>query len=309
MVATACVLATLAGCSASATSPPTPSPTASPGATVVATTPASADLTLPGAARQAVNRLLVAADAERALMVSLTATDASVTVLRQGAAETWALRGGDPRRVESDTTYVSQAAFDVDAFALDDLGALFRAAAAVSGSGERQSLQIVDYSAGLVMMTVSTNPESRTVFFDADAALLPTLDFASEWGLGRGYADAVGVRGAVHALGFGSELGVYADVPGTEPNQVVRRQRTARVPVVVSTRTDGALPPLFDPATVDSAVVWRVVEAQQRLGAWAPGQPWSCVVDAAELGDAPRLRFQIASERFTTDLEGHRVEG
>lgn len=310
LVATACCLATLAACASDATPTPPPTPSVSPAAPTTVGTPTPAlDLTRPGAARTALTRLLTAAGADRVLMVSLTRTDAAVTILRNGAAETWALRGGDPRRVESDTTYVSQATFDVAAFDLSDLGALFRTATAVAGSDQRQELQIVDYSAGLVMMTVSTNPESRTVFFNPDASLLPTLDFESAWGLRRGYADAVGVRGAVHAIGFGSPQGVYADVPGPQAGTVIRRQRTARVPVVVSTRSDANPSPLFDPAAVDAGVVWQVVEAQGRLGRWAPGQEWSCVADARDRAEPPRLRFQVGTERFVTDLAGHRVDG
>lgn len=312
VVAAVCCLATLVACTPqtpSTPATPTPSNPASAAPTASATPSAAPDLRVPGAARAALARLTAAAGTDAVLMVSVTRTDAAVTVLRQGVAETWALRGGAPRRVESDTTYVSQATFDLDAFDVDDLGALFRTAAAVSGSAEQQELQIVDYSAGLVMMTVSTNPESRTVFFRPDGTLLPTLDFESAWGLAQGYADAVGPRGAVYAVGFGSAAGVYADVPGPGTNTIIRRQRTARVPVVVSTRTDANPPPLFDPTSVDPAVVWQVMEAERNLGRWTPGQEWSCVVEVPERGAKPRLRFQVGGDRFATDLAGQRVVG
>lgn len=304
-----CCLATLVSCTPEVPAPPSPSPspTALPSGSATPSPTTSLDLTQPGAARPALARLVQASGSSRILMVSLTRSDAAVTVLRNGAAETWGLRGGDPRRVESDTTYVSQATFDLDDFNLDDVGALFRTAAAVSGNDQRQELQIVDYSAGIVMITVSTNPESRTVFFHPDGTLLPTLDLDSAWGLREGFSDAVGSRTAVYAVGFGNQAGVYADVPGTEPSTTVRRQRTARVPVVVHARSEANTPPLFDPALVQPAAVWRVVEAAQRQGTWSAGQEWSCVVDARARSGAPRMHFQIGTERFTTDLTGQRV--
>lgn len=285
-----------------ATRAPTPTPSASASAT------AAVDLTQPGAARSAIRRLLAAAGADHALMVSVTRSDASVTVLRNGAAQTWALRGGDPRQVQSDTTYVSQAAFDPERFDLSDVGALFRAAASVSGSDARQELQLVEYSGGLVMMTVSTNPESRTVFFTADGELLPTLDFSSVGGLTRGLADAVGARSIVYAIGMGDPSGVYADVPGLGKDPVSRRQRTARLPVVVTPRNDPNPLPGFDPQRIDAAVVWRVLQGLRQQGTWRPGEEWTCVADDRDRRGVPRLHFQVGGTRFVTDLTGQRVD-
>lgn len=306
VVAAGWCLATLTACVPSPVPPPEPAPTPSLAGTPAPSPATVLDLTAPGAARPALDRLVAAAGSDLVLMVSLTRTDAAVTVLKNGAAETWALRGGDPRRVESDTTYVSQATFALDRFNLTDVGALLRTAAAVSGSDQRQELQIVDYSAGLVMITVSTNPESRTVFFNPDGTLLPTLDLDAVWGLQQGFSDAVGLRKAVHAVGFGSQVGVYADVPGAQSHAIVRRQRTARVPVVVTSRTDPNPPPTFDPSRVDPAVVWGVLTAARRQDGGASGQEWSCVVDQRDRTTL-RMHFQVGTQRFTTDLAGHRV--
>lgn len=281
-------------------STPTSTPTPSPASPAV-------DLTRPGAARTAVDALLDAAGTRSALMVAVNATDARVTVLRNGAAQTWALRDGVPKQVQSDTTYVSQAVFDVGRYDLSDVGALFRVAAAVSGSQSRQELQIVDYSAGLVIMTVSTNPESRTVFFHPDGRLLPTLDFRSQAGLSQGFTDAVGTATKASAVGMGSELGVYVDVAGTTTGQVLRRQRSAKFPVVVSPRAEQNPPATFELGLVDVAVVWGVVARLQEQGAYTLDQPWSCVIDDRDALGTPRLHFTVAGSRFTTDLSGRRI--
>lgn len=292
------------GPSPSASPTPTPGPTASP-------TPGAGqlDLTLPGAARDLVTKILDAAKSSQALMVTVTATDATVTTLEAGQAHTWAWRNGRIQEVPTDITYVAQRTFNPDDFAFDDLGALFRAAESVSGSKRDQRLQVVDYSGGLITMSVSTNPESRAVFFDRDGTLLPTLDFTSPWGLQKGFEDAVGERRVASVLGFGSAVGVYLDTPQRADGGIDRRQRTARTPVIVTPRTEGNAYALFDPRRVDPAVVWQVLDALQEEGDFTLDTPWSCVVDdRADLG-TPRMYFTVGDRSFVTNLSGTVIRG
>ena len=46
-----------------------------------------------------------------------------------------------------------------------------------------QNLQIVEYNEGTVLMTVSTKPESRTVFFRRDGSVVNHIDFATPTGM------------------------------------------------------------------------------------------------------------------------------
>ena len=283
---------------------PTARPTAEPTPTASASPAPLLDLTRPGAARDLVDEILATAGANRAVMVTVTADDASVAVLKAGQPRTWAWRDGRVQEVPTDITYVAQRTFDPDDFALDDLGALFRAAESVSGSRQGQSLQIVDYSGGLVSMSVSTNPESRAVFFHPDGTLLPTLDFTSRWGLREGYADAVGDRHVASAVGFGSSTGVYLDAPQLPGNGLERRQRMARTPVLVTPRTEASDLDTFDPQLVDPDVVWGVLESLQDEDEFTLDTPWSCIVD--DRGDAPtpRMHFTVGERSFVTDLAG-----
>lgn len=308
------VAATLAavgtGCAAPAASGG-PIPSVAPKTTAAAEPTASAtpalarDLTAPGAAKALVADLMRAADALQAIMVTVTPSDAAVTVLREGQAQTWAWRDNRIQRVPSDITYVDQHMFDPDDYDFSDLGALFRAAESVSGSRRGQSLQIVDYSAGLVSMSVSTVPESRAVFFNPDGTLLPTLDFTSEWGLQHGYSDAVAGRRLASAMGFGSELGVQLDGLQAEDGSFQRRQRTARTPVIVTTRVDTTLLRPFDSALVDPAGVWRVLSDLHEQGAFGLDQPWSCIVDDRAATGVPTMHFTVGDRSFTTDLSGN----
>ena len=305
------VLAVSAGCTPGNASRPTLSPSVAPSssATASSATPSAPptehlDLFAPGAAPQLVSRLLTAAGASRAIMVTVTASDASVAVVRNGVAETWAWRAGRVQQVQSDINYVAQREFDPSDFRFDDLGALFRAAQAVSGSASGQSLQIVDYSAGLVSISVSTNPETRPVFFNADGTLLPTLDFSSAWGLQQGYTDVVGARGTTTGLGFGSAIGVYLDSPQDAQGAFTRRQRSARTPVIVTTKTSTTRLAPFDPARVTPATVWAVLEALRSQDRFTLDMTWSCEVDDRAATGTPRMYFQVGDRSFVTDLSG-----
>lgn len=284
----------------------TPTPTASG---TVSSPAAELDLTAPGVARAVVDDLMEAAGADRAVLVSVTQREATVAVVKNGAAEAWGYRGGTIAPVRSDVNYVAQAFFSPDDFALDDVGALFRAGMAVSGSDAGQELSIVDYSGGYVAMTVTTNPESRTVFFNPDGTLLPTLEFGSAEGLAQGYREVVGDRTLALQLGFGTDLGVYLDAAGAGVGTTTRRQRAARTPVIVTTRNESATLATFNPQQIEPAVVWKVVRDAWVAGEFTYDQPWSCVADDRAGTGTPRLYFQVGSTSFTTDLSGRRLVG
>lgn len=314
-VAVALVVAVGSACSpVGSSSPPqagpteptalSPSPSISPSVSPDANT---LDLTAPGAAEDLVGRLMKAAGAEQVLMVTVTATDASIVVVRNGAPEAWAWRDGRIRQVPSDVTDVAQQMFSPSTFSFHDLGAMFRLAESVSGSRQGQSLQIVDYSAGLVSMSVSTNPESRAVFFAPDGSLSPTLDFTSEWGLTVGYADVVGPRGAASAMGFGSAIGVYLDSPPDAGGTFQRRQRMARTPVIVTPRTASDTVRSFDPAQVKPAVVWSVLQQQRTTGTFTLDTPWTCLVEDRAGTGVPRMYFTVGEDSFVTTPAGVRV--
>ncbi len=92
-------------------------------------------------------------------MVEIAKDSVQVSVLSaEGKPVTWAHRDGKSAEVPSDLAYVDQATFDVSRFNISNVGGLFRAAASMSGSEEHQSLTIVDYSGGEVVMSVSTLP-------------------------------------------------------------------------------------------------------------------------------------------------------
>ncbi len=306
--AATCLVLALVGCQA------VPEPSGTPTTPTASATAEAIDLTKPGAAQQVVRDLVRAAGTSKAIMVDIAPQEASLSVLVDGTARTWAYRGGQIKEVASDLTYVDQITFDPASYNLSDVGALLRAAAAVSGSEKAQELQIVDrqmfdHSADEVYISVSTNPETRTVFFKADGTLVPTLDFNTAHGIAAGLADAIGSHAWASVLVVGSATGAYIDFTGPDAGTTARRQRTARFPVTVSLRNETDRQLLFDPAIVNAAVIWEVVQRQVATGAFGPTATWSVTASQATGTTAPRLQFTIGSARLVTDLSGTEVKG
>lgn len=290
----------LGGCSqpASSATPPV-SPSASPA-------PVSLDLTAPDQARAMVRRLIAKAGTPQLIQVEITKEWAAITVVKDSQAETWAWRDNTIKQVDTDVAYVQQTIFSIDDFNITDVGGLFRAATSISSSDSDQELQIVDSSAGQVFMSVSTLPESRTVFFYPDGALLPTLDFSTESGIRQGIQDAVGTRATAVAVGVQSNLGAWLDFPGSTTT-TIRRLRTASVPITINERSQRPELPSFAVSRVRAAAVWRVLADARQRGDFALGTRWQVTVDDRARTGVPRMYFTIGTTSLVTDLDGHQL--
>jgi len=288
-----------------------PSSSASTSPTASTTTP-ELDLTKPGVARTLIRELVAASGSQQVVMVLIRKREASVSVLTDGRAHTWAYRGGAIKEVSSDLAYVGQSTFDPDDFNLSDIGAVFRAAAAVSGSDASQELQIVDsrrveHAASELKLSVATNPETRTVFFNADGTLVPTLDFNTAAGIAIGLSDAIGTHSTATTVAVGSATGASIDYPGTDGSVVVR-MRASKLPVTDVPRSGADKLIGFDPRVVSPAVIWRVLQRYAAQGSFGPTTTWSVTADIRTGDTLPRLRFAIGSAQFVTDLQGDEVK-
>ncbi len=252
-----------------------------------------------------VESLLTDAGTRQALMVEITEDSVQVSVLAaDGKPVTWAHRDGKSAEVPSDLAYVDQATFDVSRFNISDVGGLFRAAASMSGSEEQQSLTIVDYSGGEVTMSVSTFPESRTVFFNANGALLDVLNFDAPGGIASGIKEAVGLQLTVYSVTVQSDQGAWADFPGDEEGTTVRRTRTSKVPVTTNIRSETPDLPTFLAARIHPEAVWKVVDAVRGTADVPEDARWSVVIEDRDKTGIPRMYFTIGSKSVTTDLSG-----
>ena len=254
-----------------------------------------------------ISQLVAEADSADVVMVEVQPHEIDVSVLVDQKPVTWACRDGLVDTIASDIAYVDQASFDPQEFDLDDVGALFRAAAAIASSASGQRLQIVDYSGGRVMMSVATDPESRTVFFNPDGSLLENLDFATLGGIQRGLREVADQLPAVTRLSVVSNESVWVDHVADDPGTVTRRVRTATVPVTTITRATAGEPTPFAPTLVRPAVVWSVV--RDNIGSTPPaGTSWSVVAEDRDQLGTPRLHFSFGTTQVTTDLAGQPVD-
>jgi hypothetical protein len=275
----------------------------------------AADFTEPGEGLAMIRRLIDAAGSSKVIMVQVNSTEATVAVVQGTQVQAWGYRAGAIKQVPTDIEYLDQAIFDINDFNLTDIGALFRTAASISGSDAQQSLQIVDYSAGDVLMAVSTNPESRTVFFRPDGSVVSTLDFWTRSGIEEGLKDAIGPKRQVIRVGVIADSGAYIDYVG--PNDTtVRRLRPSRFPASTSAKSDTPSLPEFDPDVVDPDVIWSVLSELRQSGDFTGATPWSVTVEDADPQDGgteqkttatPRMYFTVGGKRFITDLEGERL--
>lgn len=259
-------------------------------------------------------RLTAASGSTKVVMLTLSQDEASVSVLKDdGQVGTWAYREGTIAQVPTDLTFVNQLAFDPARFNLDDLGSLFTQAAAVSGSSRHQELQIVDrqqldHEPADIKMSVSTDPETRTVFFNADGSLVPTLDFATTAGIRAGLKDVIGARQHVSALGVGLDTGAWAEFPSpTSASTIVRRQRTAKFPVTDAARSASGEPIVFAPASLRIETIEKVLAQASAQGLYRPGTSWSVRADGTAA--TVRLTFTVGGRTWTTDLDGNAVTG
>ena len=253
-----------------------------------------------------VDQIVADAGSADVIMVEVQPRELNVSVLVGDSPITWACRDGVVGEVATDITYVDQATFDPQTFDLGDVGALFRAAAAIAGTSTGQQLQIVDYSGGQVMMSVATVPESRTVFFHPDGSLLENLDFATLGGITRGLREVAGQLSAVTQVSVGSEQSVWVEHVGGAPGTVTRRLRTATVPVTTITRATARVPTTFAPTLVRPEVIWSV--AERHVGSTPPaGTSWSVVIEDRDGLGAPRMFFSFGTRQVVTELNGRPV--
>ncbi|HML50146.1 MAG TPA: hypothetical protein PKD84_01890 [Propionicimonas sp.] len=265
------------------------------------------DFRKPGAAKAMVEQLLADAESQQALMVKVSQHNVEVSVLKDDKVVTWANRSGTVTQVASDLAYVDQATFDVDGYQFDNVGALFRAAAGQSGSEANQSLTIVDYSGGKVMMSVSTEPESRTVFFTSSGSLLEILDFNTEGGVVGGVATAIGGRTTIYSLSVISDQSVSVEFPGAN-DTTIRRARAQKVPVTTTVRSGATNLPLYATSVVDPRAIWRVVQAQRGEGGISENSTWSVTIDNREKRLQPRMYFTFGFTVVVTDLAGDVID-
>lgn len=301
MLAAAAGALGLAACSSTASTSPSSSPSSTP-------TPSSSipvrDFLEPGEAAAVIKELVEAAGTINAIKVEISAHEASLSIVSGMTAKTWAWRNGTILVVDSDTQYVGQKIFDPRDYDVSDISGMFDTAATLAKSDSGQQLQIVEYADRTVYMTVTTNPESLTVFFRKDGSLVSQVDLTTLPGIREAYSDVVGTKKLINALGIlPNQGGMYVDVVVLDT--IVRTVRQPRLPVRTTTRREDTTLSPFDPALVEPTIIATSLEKiSAKTTAQTPAPGWSLVVSTKDNTPEPRMYFTVNGEQTVMTLAG-----
>ncbi len=251
-----------------------------------------------------VKELVEAAGTIMAIKVEISVHDASLSIVNGMTAKTWAWRDGTILVVDSDTQYVGQAIFDPLDYDVSDIAGMFKTAATLSKSDSGQQLQIVEYADRAVYMTVTTNPESLTVFFRKDGSLVSQVDLTTLSGLLEAYRDVVGTKKLINALGIlPNQGGMYVDVAVLDT--IVRTVRQQRLPVRTSTHRENTTLAPFDPALVNPAIIASsLYKICEKANLQSPPAGWSLEVDSKDGTAEPRMYFTVDGNQTVMTLDG-----
>lgn len=315
-LATACVV--LSGCSSPQVDPPTtPVPSVTPSTASPTPTPFPTPTGTPlpddrlpvsypikgkltdGDAGAVVNELHRVSGELPVLKVDVTETEATLTALQPDRSViSFVWRDGEITRTDSDIQYLEQATFDPSDFPIASIGRMFSVADLQGVRGDL-ILQIVEYREGQVLMTVTSRPESKTLFFRQDGTAVPMLGFTSVADLTTGIAEVVDDATKVYSVTINPTTGYAVDLPGGS-GVVINRTRQAAMPTYETKRTEAATLETFDPALIEPAGLAKAIARTQET----PDQACTVTIDLALKRSAPVAKVQCGATTAYSDLHG-----
>lgn len=282
----------ITACSASVQAPsPTPSP--------------MIDLTRPGAAKRAVDELCTKAGDVDIVRVKITAQTARLTYVDdwlRPVSLKW--DNGKITEVDEGTDTVVSSSFDPQDFNIGDVGLMFRQAGRIAGSYENQELQITEYSDAKILMTVSTNPESTTVFFRPDASVIAPLNYLVPEGIKTGMAEALGKAPLILGAKI-SATEVWVDLKAG-PATIERRIRKNGVPAYHTQRSQQTDNEEFDPSVIKPETILAQVRNMTTASPARKMTDWTVSIKKP-LDSEVQLRYEVGGKVLITDLEGNEI--
>ena len=224
-----------------------------------------------------------------------------MTYIEDDKALTLGWQDGVISTVDSDVTYVGQAVFSVDSFNLADVGKMFAQAAALTGSSAKQELQINEYNTGRVLMTVTTSPESQTIFFRQDATIINWLDFSNPADIAEALRD-VATGSDVITVGL-NDQGLYADAR-VDSSTIERIVRPAKLPAYSALRSASSDLTAFNPSVLNAATLASLLsdKAPTLTGNADAAATW--VIDTRDNLGAPTTRLTVGLTTRVYNLAG-----
>lgn len=283
----------------SAPASPSPSPTPSPwGADKLPhDLPVEGNLAQGDNAAKVVAALHEAAAGLPAVKLDVTLTQATLTSLtpdKNVVSFRWS--DGVLDATSTDFQYLGQATFDPDDYPLKSLGRMFDVADLRGVHGD-PIYQVQEYREGQVFQTVSSLPETATVFFLLDGSAVPDLGVSTTVDITDGLAAVTKDARNITQFGFSTERGFWADIP--DKDGILTRTRVGAVPTF-ETRRSEAPGEGFDPELIDPKGISKAL-AQFRE---EPGQACSATIDKSLGRSMPVITAVCGGETFYADLEG-----
>lgn len=262
-------------------------------------------MTDPGVASRVVKEIMAEHPTYSVVKVDISVETVEVSFLtpeRQIKAFAW--RGGEIVEVDSDVADISQATFDPREFNISNVGALFATAEEMGASSSAPELQIVEYSPGEVLMTVTTSPESATVFFRKDGTPITHLDFTVTADVEIGISDAMDGATEVYALVIDPDVGVWVDTPGQQAGTIQRRTRQAKLPAYSTLRSEQMAWPTFNAEDLDVSVVTSKLAAIRKEYKLLPETQIEVLIDGHLQRSGPTISYTFVGNTLVTDLNG-----
>ena len=199
--------------------------------------------------------------------------------------------------METDVQYLRQTIFWPTDYNLTNVRRTFDVASLLGTSSSEQVLQVVEYRPGHVFMSVTTSPESNTIFFRKDGSVFRNLDTSSVADIRDGIAQVTTGAAVVYSIGFDAERGYFSERPSAE-GEVERRVRMANRPAFSSRRTGAPSLTPFDPRLVDPVAIARTIA---KHGA---GEGCAVEIDNRFERVQPVVTYQCGGKTFRSDLKG-----
>jgi hypothetical protein len=270
------------------------------------TSPTPVDLTEPKNARQAVDELHRYAGQNPVIQVTITRAEATLTVVADDKAKAYGWINGQITELDTDIEYIGQQEFNPDDFAIDNVGSLFLLAGAVTASQSDQQLQINEYNNGRVMMTVTTSPESQTVFFRPDGSMVHFLNPAVSADVAEAFEDLVPDQHRVLSLGL-NEQGFYAEVRISD-SIIETRVRPLKTPVYEAQRNQTSTATEFNAELVDPRVISDLSMQIPKETSTNSTPKVYFNVSCQESATTPQITFTVDGNTRLFDLTGHEIK-
>lgn len=254
---------------------------------------------LDGGAQRVVERLWVVAGRWPAIKLDVTPHQVVLVVVdADNAARAYRWRDDLIERVDSDVRNSRQTAFDPTIYPLRDLRRIFDIASLMGANGQEPMLQVAEYRGGDIYLSVTTRPETGTVFFRPDGTAVRRLGVTSQADITEGLEQVLQGQHRVLAVGFSAERGYWSDVPAEE-GQVQRRTRKQNLPLFSSLRSDNTDLEPFSPRLVNPTAVVKFL-ANHRVG----DETCSVEVDNRHKRVQPVIRYDCEGRVRWSDMAG-----